>query len=90
MGDFLFASFTSLFLFKVGQRISSFYKASIIKYSAAILLNIQTNCLKDIATDSGHWQTSYSATAIDDFVFSMGTAYAQTHKSDAQPLTESQ
>lgn len=53
---------------------------------------MQTNCLKDIATDSGHWQTSYSATAIDDFVFSMGTAYAQTHnsESDAQPLTESQ
>lgn len=53
---------------------------------------MQTNCLKDIATDSGYWQTSYSATAIDDFVFSMDTAYAQTHnsESDAQLLTESQ
>lgn len=55
-------------------------------------LNMQTNCLKDITTDSGRWHTGYSASAIDAVVFSMGTAYAQTHNSDsdAQPLTESQ
>lgn len=54
--------------------------------------NMQTNCLKDIAPDSGDWRTSYSATAIDDFVLSMGSAYAQTHnsESDEQPWTESQ
>lgn len=53
---------------------------------------MQTNCLKDIAPDSGHWQKSYSATASDDFVLSMGSTDAQTHnsESDAQPLTESQ
>lgn len=53
---------------------------------------MQTNCLKDIAPASGRWQSSYGATASDNFVLSMGTADAQTHnsESDAQPLTESQ
>lgn len=63
-----------------------------MKYSTAILLNMQTNSLKDIAPDSGRWQSSYGATASDDFVLSMGTADEQTHnsESDTQPLTESQ
>lgn len=49
-GDFLFASFASLFLFKVEQRISSFYKTLIIKCFTVIVLNIETNCLKVVAT----------------------------------------